>query len=121
MRDRHRLARDFAVTLDQIRAHDGFASFGLPPTTDELLAQADQGPVVVFNISRYRSDALLLTQAGITAIPLPGLGYDTLIDHIDTFHQALHTAVSNNVSAAQRREAQATLTQMGAVPLEGRS
>ncbi|UXY25984.1 CHAT domain-containing tetratricopeptide repeat protein [Streptomyces sp. HUAS TT20] len=109
VQDRHRLARDFAATLAEVRTHDAFASFGLPPTTEELLAQAGQGSVVVFNISGYRSDALLLTETGITAVPLPGLGYDALIDRINIFRQALHTA-SAGASGALRREAQAILS-----------
>ncbi|MFG2133888.1 CHAT domain-containing protein [Streptomyces sp. NPDC048751] len=109
--DRQRLALDFAATLNEIRTRDGFASFGLPPTTAALLAQADQGPVVVFNTSRHGSHALLLTASGIDALSLPELGRDTLIDQVNTFHQALHTAASGK-DESERREAQATLTQI---------
>jgi len=109
--DRLRLAREFAATLNEIRADEEFSSFGLPPSTDELLTQTDQGPVVVFNVSPYRSDALLLTSDGINAFPLPELRHAALIDRINAFHQALHSAASGT-SAVQRREAQATLTQI---------
>ncbi|MCX5238980.1 tetratricopeptide repeat protein [Streptomyces prunicolor] len=109
--DRHQLARDFATTLAEIRIHDRFDSFGRPPTTEELLTQADQGPVVVFNISGYRSDALLLSETGISAIPLPGLGLSALIDRINAFRQALETAAAGTTGAS-RREAQATLTRI---------
>ncbi|MEJ8652796.1 hypothetical protein WKI65_33220 [Streptomyces sp. MS1.AVA.3] len=40
--DRHRLAHDFAQTLDEIRALEGFVSFALPPTTEELLTEAEE-------------------------------------------------------------------------------
>ncbi|GHI02866.1 hypothetical protein Scel_11870 [Streptomyces cellostaticus] len=109
IQDRHRLTRDIAATLAAIRTQDAFASFGLPPTTEELLTQADQGSVVVFNISDYRNDALLLTKTGVTAVPLPGLGYTTLIDRINIFRQALYTAGAG-ANGALRREAQATLS-----------
>jgi len=107
--DRHRLAHDFDDLLAEIRALDGFASFALPPTAEELLAETGPGPVVVFNISRYRSDALLLTQDAITQCELPQLTEDTLIDTINSFHQALHAAMSSE-DRTQRRQAQAALT-----------
>ena len=42
--DRRQLAGELAAMLEQIRALDGFASFGLPPATGELLAQAASRP-----------------------------------------------------------------------------
>ncbi|MET9734843.1 CHAT domain-containing protein [Streptomyces sp. NPDC006458] len=107
-RDRQGLAQDLADTLAEIRAHPGFAAFGLPPTTGELLAEAGQGPVAVLNVSRVRSDALLLTRAGVTAIPLPRLDHDTLIRRVLAFHQALDTAVAGP-DAVRRGAAQAVL------------
>ena len=59
--------------LEQIRAKEGFGSFGLPPATSELLAQAGTGPVVTFNVSAYRSDALLVTADDVSSLELPGL------------------------------------------------
>ncbi|MFF1980648.1 CHAT domain-containing protein, partial [Streptomyces sp. NPDC058198] len=107
--DRHRLARDFAQTLDEIRDLNGFASFALPPTTEELLTQAEQGPVAVFNISPYRSDALLLTRDGITHLELPQLTTDALIERIVSFQQALHTATTGR-DKSQRRQGQDVMT-----------
>ncbi|MGW4995105.1 CHAT domain-containing protein [Streptomyces mirabilis] len=103
--DRHQLAHDFAQTLDEIRALEGFASFALPPTTEELLTEAEEGPVVVFNVSRHRSDALLLTRSGITHVELRHLTTRTLIEKVTAFHRALHAATSGD-SREQRREAQ---------------
>jgi len=60
-RDRRRLARELATVLARIREQDGFATFGLPPHTRQLLEQATAGPVVLVNINSRRSDALLLT------------------------------------------------------------
>uniref|UniRef100_UPI0032EBDB13 CHAT domain-containing tetratricopeptide repeat protein n=1 Tax=Streptomyces sp. HSW2009 TaxID=3142890 RepID=UPI0032EBDB13 len=108
-RDRHQLARDFAQTLAEIRSLEGFGSFALPPTAEELLTEAEQGPVVVFNISRYRSDALLLTQDGITHLECPQLTGEALIEQVNTFQQALHTVTSGE-SREQRRQAQDALT-----------
>ncbi|MFI9152348.1 CHAT domain-containing protein [Streptomyces sp. NPDC053367] len=108
-RDRHELARDFTQTMADIRSLAGFHSFALPPTDQELLSEAGQGPIVVFNISPYRSDALLLTADGITQVELPHLTAETLAEKAGSFHQALRTAASG-ASREQRREAQAELT-----------
>ena len=84
--DRRWLADELAATLAQIGAIDRFASFGLPPPVDELLAQAEYGPIASFNISSYRSDALLLTRDGITSVELPGLTRHTTADQVNVFH-----------------------------------
>ncbi|MFJ3679956.1 CHAT domain-containing protein [Streptomyces diastaticus] len=107
--DRHDLVRDLARTLSEIRALDGFGSFALPPSIEELLAEAAQGPIVVFNISHFRSDALVLTHNGITHLELPGITVPTLNEQITVFHQALATA-STGASTALRRAAQDDMT-----------
>ncbi|MEJ8652797.1 CHAT domain-containing protein [Streptomyces sp. MS1.AVA.3] len=60
---------------------------------------------MVFNVSRYRSDALLLTRSGITHVELRHLTTRTLIEKVTAFHGALHAATSGD-SREQRREAQ---------------
>jgi hypothetical protein len=106
MHDRRRLAGDLADALAEIRAKEGFGSFAQPPSIGELLQQASSGPVVILNVSLYRSDALLLTEGGITSLPLPGLALDTVITQINTFQQALHTTARGETmrerAAAQR-------------------
>ena len=106
---RRRLAEQFGATLLEIRALDGFASFGLPPTLEELLAEAVHGPVVSFNISPYRSDALLLTTSGVTSVNLPDLTPVTLTEQIKSFHQALPMATATGAARADRMAAQGTL------------
>ncbi|GAA1092840.1 CHAT domain-containing protein [Streptomyces javensis] len=106
---RRGLVGQLQVTLDRIRAKDGFASFARPPAVGELLAQAAFGPVVSFNISHYRSDALLLTSDGIESLNLPDLTYDLVIDRIQTFHRALGTVADPHATPLARREGQATL------------
>ncbi|MGW0556521.1 CHAT domain-containing protein [Streptomyces sp. NPDC002926] len=108
-RDRRRVAEELARTLIKIRALEGFRSFALPPTVDELLAQAAYGPVAVFNVSPYRSDVLLLTQNGIASLELPALTYDTVVDQINAFQQALPITTDRDVTSADRRGAQAKL------------
>ncbi|MFK0046406.1 CHAT domain-containing protein [Streptomyces sp. NPDC090741] len=108
MHDRHRLAEEFTALLTEIRDLEGFTSFALPPTVGELRAEASHGPIVVFNVSGYRSDALLLTAEGLTGLALPGLGQATVVDRINAFRQAQHTA-SSGADPADREEAQAVV------------
>ncbi|GAA1021365.1 CHAT domain-containing protein [Acrocarpospora pleiomorpha] len=89
MDDRHRMAAELADVMERIRSLDGFASFALPPSIEELTEQATAGPVVTFNVSSLRSDALILTRTGISAVELPGLDQASLADRIDRFRQAL--------------------------------
>lgn len=104
--DRRQLAGQTATTLERIRALDGFASFGLPPATQELLGQASSGPVVIFNVSSYRSDALLLTSSNVTSIELPGLTYDAVTSRIDSFRDALQAVTAPGASPADWISAQ---------------
>ena len=110
-RDRQQLASDLAEVLAEIRDKEGFGSFARLPSTTELLQQAAAGPVVVFNVSQYRSDALVLTQGGITSLPLPGLAIDTVIAQINTFHEALHSTAHGQTSP-ERAAAQRQLNQI---------
>ncbi|MFG2950445.1 CHAT domain-containing protein [Streptomyces adustus] len=109
-RERHLLAKEFSDLLEKIRELKGFHSFALPPAADELRAQAAHGPVAVFNISQYRSDALLLTRRGVTSLNLPGLAHGTLIERINTFRQAQQEASDDN--AEKRVAAQDTLSEV---------
>ncbi|ROQ94229.1 tetratricopeptide repeat protein [Streptomyces sp. 2132.2] len=106
--DRHRSAQEFTALLAEIRDLDGFASFALPPTVGELRAEASHGPIVVFNVSGHRSDALLLTPDGLTGLPLPGLGQATVVARVNAFRQAQQTALTA-ADPLERERAQAVL------------
>lgn len=56
---------------------DGFGEFGRRLSLAELKRQAAEGPVAVFNISSYGSDAILLTRRGIRSLELPRLTLKT--------------------------------------------
>ncbi|MFB4270923.1 CHAT domain-containing protein [Nonomuraea sp. GTA35] len=85
-------ARTWNELLAEIRALPGFAGFARPPSPAELAAHASHGAIVVINISDYRSDALIVTTAGVTHLPLPALTQGTLLAQADAFHGALDTA-----------------------------
>lgn len=107
--DRRLLARRLSETLAEIRGLDGFATFGLPPSTAELHTQAAEGPVITFNISQYRSDALLLTPDAVTSIALPGLTREAATRQVVAFHQAATAATDPSCGLAARRDAQKTI------------
>jgi tetratricopeptide (TPR) repeat protein len=119
--DLRALAEELAALLDRIRALEGFESFALPPAEAELVTQAAAGPVVTFNVSAYRSDALLLTRDGITALELPGLVPETLADQIHAFHRARAATTdpdADRVAAeAELREILAWLWDVAAGPV----
>ncbi|MEU9448816.1 CHAT domain-containing protein [Streptomyces sp. NPDC048277] len=79
------LAAELDDVVGQIRALDGMARFARAPAVGELLTGTDggRGPVVLVNVSRYRSDALALTGDGVRVVPLPGLTLDHLARAVD--------------------------------------
>ncbi|MEU9575345.1 CHAT domain-containing protein [Streptomyces massasporeus] len=100
------LAEKLTDILKQIRQQSGFASFAMPPTLDSLTAQAAQGPVVVYNISAYRSDAVLITEDGITNLELPALSPSAVRHQLLAFQQALRQTADAQSGPLQRRDAQ---------------
>ncbi|MEV1068619.1 CHAT domain-containing protein [Streptomyces sp. NPDC050263] len=112
--DRHRLDAELTAVLERIRAQDGFGSFGLPPSVGELLAAAQQGAVVVLNAAALRCDALLVTPAGVTAVPLSGLTLSYATDLAHACQRAAHEATDDDPDV--RTKAQETLsTVLGAL------
>jgi hypothetical protein len=107
--DRHQLTADFEAVLAGIRKLDGFGSFAEPPPVEELLAEAREGAVVVLNVSTLRSDALVLTHTGVTAVPLPELGADAVTRRTAVFQAAVHDATASP-DGRRRRQAQEELS-----------
>lgn len=104
-----RTARAFAELQEQIRALPGFASFGLPTRGEDLVAQARGGHLVVFNVSRYRCDALVVTPKGVRTVRLRGLTYDAVTRMVDVFQQALRDCTDEN---SDPRTAQSVLARI---------
>lgn len=59
-------------TLVHIRQTPGFEGFQLPPSSEELTAMAAEGPIVVFNCTRIRSDAIIVTSV-VKSLMLPNM------------------------------------------------
>ena len=56
--------------LDRIRQQDGFSDFLAPPRLPDLQQAAADGAVVIVNIARRRSDAILVRANGVNSIKL---------------------------------------------------
>ena len=110
-RDRRQADAEFTQLLAHVRGLEGFGTFALPPSIGQLEAQAEQGPVVILNVSAYRSDAILLTSGGITSQPLPDLDPDTVTNQVIAFYEALDTIAASQ-SPFDRVNAQKTIRQI---------
>lgn len=75
--DEHKLK----LLEEDIRKLEGFERFQLLPTVEELQDVAVHGHIVVFNVTKWRSDAIIVpkkSSIGVYSVPLPGLKYDEL-------------------------------------------
>jgi len=106
---RRRLAGEMAATLDEIRAMDGFGSFGKPPPIAELITEAEAGPIVVCNIASSRCDALLLTASGADYIELPELSQDLLSEKMASFQSTVRRVSDRSMALQELSACQQTL------------
>jgi tetratricopeptide (TPR) repeat protein len=77
--------------LEEIRTKPGFGRFLLAPEKSELTKLAEQGPLVVVNVSEIRSDAILIDTTGIRTIELPITEHE-LVKRAETFLEVLRSA-----------------------------
>ncbi|MFI6992791.1 CHAT domain-containing protein [Nonomuraea wenchangensis] len=109
--DPHHTAQELSETVAAIRRLDGFATFLEPPTLGELLDETAQGPIVAFNLSRTRGDALLLTSDGVRALPLPGMDATATLEKVIEFYGALHIT-QTGTTLSERATAQAAMNEV---------
>ena len=82
---RTKVNRDFNDILSQIRQQPGFENFMDAPSYAYLLSAAREGPIVVLNATKYRSDAILITtEAKSKSISLPDLSIDSVEKYLGT-------------------------------------
>lgn len=55
--------RRFDKTLASIRQLPGFERFQLGPSLNELVSMAADGPIIIFNTTELRSDAIIVTSS----------------------------------------------------------
>jgi hypothetical protein len=83
------LARELDSVVAQIRALPGFGNFLRPASFSELAEVSREGPVAMINVSRYGSDALLITTHGLLTVPLPQLSPIELTERAQDLRRAL--------------------------------
>jgi len=81
IRRRNQVARDFDNLLLQIRQKSGFENFLRGESEANLLSAAQEGPIVVLNVTELRSDAILVTTAQVRSIALPNLSHALMIKY----------------------------------------
>ena len=79
---RYIAGRKIEGLIQEIRKMPGFDGFLLPPSREELKANAAPGPIVVINVSAYRCDAFLIDKTEIRTLQLPRLHADDVQDRV---------------------------------------
>ncbi|KAG8901187.1 hypothetical protein FRB99_005496 [Tulasnella sp. 403] len=89
-----RLTTEWNDTVKEIRALEGLDSFLRPTPFDKLQHAADYGPVIMINVSRIQSDALIITKDKPPhLVPLP----EAPLSFVERLHQDLSNATKQSV------------------------
>ncbi|KAI9671220.1 MAG: hypothetical protein M1817_003727 [Caeruleum heppii] len=80
---RHHDVNELDRMESEIRRLPGFERFLLPSTASDMIALAERGPIVSFNVTEFRSDAFLIRPSGITALRLDRLTLRDLTNNVD--------------------------------------
>ncbi|KAL4744101.1 hypothetical protein BDV11DRAFT_176876 [Aspergillus similis] len=81
-RQRAEASKDFDKLIVDIRNQPGFNNFLQAPSEKEMQHAAQEGPIVIINISHYRCDAILVEQDKIHALPLPNLSREAIEEKV---------------------------------------
>ncbi|MEV7994572.1 CHAT domain-containing protein [Streptomyces sp. NPDC086077] len=104
----HAATEEWRQLLEQIRKLHGFADFLLPPAAADMRAEAAEGPIVLVNVDRLRSDALVVTAEEIRTVRLD-ITEGLVAQHARRFL----TAVAVGLDAPRGRRAEAAETVFG--------
>ncbi|KAI0100967.1 CHAT domain-containing protein [Nemania sp. FL0031] len=88
----------FSELIIRIRHQPGFDNFLLPPTENELMRMADQGPIIVINMSSYRCDAFFVERNLIGILELPGLTLDEVRKRVADLQSRKSMGSSHNMA-----------------------
>ncbi|MGW0615876.1 CHAT domain-containing protein [Streptomyces sp. NPDC002788] len=107
---RLRLARRWQQLVCEVRELRGFAAFLGPATFDALAPAAEEGPVVIVNISTIRCDAILLLPGGrIEVVELPDVNVPGIDAVANTYLSHLEAAVKPSATFLIRERARHTM------------
>ncbi len=71
LKERRQAASSLEDCLDRIRQEHGYERFLLEPTVHELQQYANEGPIVIVNVTDIRCDAIVVSTAEVQTIALP--------------------------------------------------
>ncbi|EQB55105.1 hypothetical protein CGLO_04989 [Colletotrichum gloeosporioides Cg-14] len=80
---RHKASTEMTVLLDNIRTQPGFDRFLCSATGRQMQDAAEDGPIIIINISSRRCDALIIEQSRIHVLGLPKLTKDDVLRRAD--------------------------------------
>ncbi|KAI0546014.1 TPR domain-containing protein [Xylaria curta] len=95
----------------RIRSQPGFEHFLLVPSEEDMRALAVLGPIVILNLTPYRSDALVIEEHQIKAIPLPDLKYNDVVHEIS--RKQPESLTSSNLESLWEAVAEPILDSLG--------
>jgi CHAT domain len=104
---RQELAGEWDTLVRQARQRPGLEHVFSRPGFAELSAAAADGPVVILNISGYRCDALIVTDGGLSTVPL-----DVTPGWVAKCADLLAAAVATQDTPGSRREAREVLAEV---------
>ena len=70
---RYNAGRELDEIINEIRKHPDFKDFLLTPNEEEVKKAAEQGPIVLINVSTLRCDTILVEREQIRSVNLPDL------------------------------------------------
>ncbi|KAG8960837.1 hypothetical protein FRC03_006080 [Tulasnella sp. 419] len=99
-----RIGRDtrrWEETIKKIRELEGFSTFLMPKSFEELKLSSTNGPVIMLSISKSRCDAIILHDIGqVVLLPLPDLS----LDHVDRLAREFVDALSATSDRARNNK-----------------
>jgi tetratricopeptide (TPR) repeat protein len=109
---RQRAGAELQALLGVIRSKAGFETFMQPSRIGELLPAAGDGPVVLINVAKARSDALILGPTGVDVIPLPRLDPAAATVQANKFFRALGAALDRKGDPSMRDNSEAGMSEV---------
>lgn len=92
-------AKEFDALVAEIRELKGFEQFLKGPTQYEVMAMAEQGPIVLVYVSNIRSDAIIVTRNTINNLELVSLTPTDLDLYSKLFLHAIDKKLSDYLTA----------------------
>ncbi|KAL0634413.1 hypothetical protein Q9L58_006661 [Maublancomyces gigas] len=102
-------------TLVHIRQIPGFERFQLPPSSEELTAMATEGPIVIFNCTTVRSDAIIVTSV-VKALMLPNMVFPEVRERMGQLARVVRG--KRSTYASRNREMEEVLIWLWKVAVE---